>query len=108
MSESFLFILSLSIPFDIRDTEQDSKQGLRTLVHAVGEKYVKYLCLLFFVISQILLVKFIEIKVSTIFSLILMLVFYIFLLYKTKNDQHDYYFLYGFDSLIILKLLLLL
>lgn len=108
MAESFIFILSLCIPFDIRDTEQDKKQGLITLVHILGQKKLKAICILLFILSLGILQHFIELKVSTVFSMIIMLAFYVFLIYKTKNDQHDYYFLYGIDSLIIFKLLLLL
>lgn len=108
MTESFLFILALTIPFDIRDTEHDQKQNLITLVHLLGERSVKFLCLFFYLGSQVILFQYVEIEVTTVFSAIIMWSFYVFLLMKSQSNQHDYYFLYGIDSLIIFKLLLLL
>lgn len=38
LSTRFLFILALTIPFDIRDIETDRQYGLKTLAHITGER----------------------------------------------------------------------
>jgi 4-hydroxybenzoate polyprenyltransferase len=107
-TESFLFILALTIPFDIRDNEQDRMQGLKTLVHILGEGKLKILCFIIFTTALAIGLYLAGPALHRLFISLGMLIFYSFLLGRSWNNQHDYYFLYGMDSLIILKLLLLL
>lgn len=50
----FLFIFALTIPFDLRDKDSDSKQGLITLAHAINEKQA-YQLASFLIVIQFLI-----------------------------------------------------
>lgn len=103
--ESFLYILALTIPFDIRDFEHDKKEGLKTLVHLIGIHKAKILC---FVLMALSFAITFSVQSVNVFSTIVVFGCYTLLLFNSKSGQHDYYYFYGFDSLIILKLLLLI
>ena len=100
--ESFCFILALTIPFDIRDFEYDQKLKLKTLVHLMGIKKTKVICMLLMLLSLSITLN----SHTTFYPVVgLILVIYSYILLKAKSSLHDYYFFFGLDSLIILKLL---
>lgn len=101
--ESFCYILALTIPFDIRDYDHDKQLNLKTIVHLLGFKNAKILCLILmsyclFIAGQ---------NTGNYPIAIGLLLYYCALLIKSKSFLHDYYFFYGMDSLIILKILLI-
>jgi len=51
--ERFLFIIAITIPFDIRDMEVDSSTGLRTLPHVLGVSRSKVLAVLLLGLSGV-------------------------------------------------------
>lgn len=104
-AESFSFILALTIPFDIRDSEHDKKYQLKTLMHLLGIKKVKILCIGLMTFSLSVSLVFHN---ANVMASMLILVMYCYFLIKAKSSLHDYYFFFGLDSLIILKLLFIL
>ena len=106
--EAFTFILALSIPFDIRDMENDIKDGILTIPIKLGLKWTKILCLLIFFVFLTLQAYLIPTSIAFFVLSGLFFLVYSFMLYKTYPYQNDALFLYGFDGLICIKLLFLL
>jgi len=105
--ECFVFILALTIPFDIRDAEEDVFQHIKTFATNFSLMNVRRLCFILFISSQLMSIyylpfSYVTVLFSTIFSVI-----YFYLLANSWPGQKESIFLYGFDGLIILKLALL-
>ena len=104
--QRFLWIIVLTIPFEIRDLSYDSK-GLRTFPQVLGIKRSKALGIFFLLV--ILIIEFLKdtISHSYLFSLlIIILVTGIFLL-LTKERQSRYYTSFWVEGIPIVWLLLL-
>jgi 4-hydroxybenzoate polyprenyltransferase len=106
--ECFLFILSLAIPFDIRDLETDSLESIKTIPIKFGIKNSRFICLFLFLCSLVLQFQYIELNLMSIIITLLFCIIYIVLLKNTWPGQKDEYFLYGFDGLMAFKLLYLM
>lgn len=104
-----LFLLICTLPFDIRDMEQDSYYHLKTIPHYIGEVRAKWLCFLLIFLHILLLwaspylfsVKLGMIMIDLIIALILH-----FLLFR-KNAGYNQVYLLDF-SLILQYLCVLL
>ena len=103
LSCKFLFILLVTIPFDIRDMKQDSYYHLKTVPLALGQLKAQYLCYLLGVL-HILLVLAIptlsEIKIGLILCDILVLI-----LFKTKifKEQNSFLNVYLLDLVLVFQ-----
>ncbi len=97
----FLFMVSIIIPFDIRDIHLD-EDTKKTIPQVIGELRARYLSIALLVSSQIIL--FLEYKNmgSLIFAFISIII-----LYKANSKRHDMYFSALTDGLLILQTLLL-
>lgn len=49
----FLFIYAITLPFDIRDLEQDSADGVKTVANTLGLKQLKLICYFLLVLSSL-------------------------------------------------------
>lgn len=101
LSCKFLFILLVTIPFDIRDMKQDSYYHLKTVPLALGEIRAKYLCYLLGILHILLVLAMptsTEIKIGLILCDILVL-----LLFKTKifKEQNNFLNVYLLDLLLV-------
>ena len=93
----FLFILSITLPFDIRDYHRDFEKSLITTPHVIGialTKIVAIVCL--FAFTTIYLIRFHSghIMILTIITAILVV--------KSSHDKKDYYYTFYIDGTIIL------
>lgn len=103
----FLFILAITIPFDIRDFRVDKKMKIKTLPNLLGNSKVlklAFICLLIYgILNVILYFKNWKIAFPLIFSAILTG----FLIWKNKHSKTEYYYAFVLDGLMILQFLLL-
>lgn len=99
----FIFMLLLTIPFDIRDMQQDSIYKLRTIPTLIGRPYAVLLCYALLVLHTILLFfapyrTFVQLGlVTTNISIGLLFYFLIF------RQTHRYHFVYLLDIALIFQ-----
>lgn len=105
--ESFLFILALTIPFDIRDIENDNFDGLKTLATRFQTSTVKRISLTIFVLSAIIQFQFLALSLKNIIITVFIMIVYLLILSRVWPNQKETYFLVGLDGIILLKLLYL-
>jgi 4-hydroxybenzoate polyprenyltransferase len=106
--ECFIFILALTIPFDIRDLKSDSLESIKTIPIKLGVNKSRFFCTFLFFISVVLQFKYLELNIINIIITVVLCASYIFLIKNSWPSQNDKYFLYGFDGLMAFKLLYLL
>lgn len=99
----FLFVVALTIPFDIRDVTYDSEK-LLTLPLLIGVHKAKFLGLLFLVFSVGIETYLFGLKNSL--ALVMASVFLIVLLLKASINQSKYYSAFWVEGIPILWLLL--
>ncbi len=107
VSKRMLFILALTIPFDIRDLFQDLKTGVKTIPVIFGEKRAYLFCQILLVGYLVLLFTFNNNGFNRdFFALALSVLLTGWLIFKSewKKDE-TYYFLY-MDGVLILQYLL--
>lgn len=93
----FLFILAITIPFDVRDLTVDEKSKM-TLPQLIGVKKSLVLAVLL-ILTQALLFGKVSIVLVSIIGAILIL--------KTNKNSNDLYFSFWIDGLLILQTLAL-
>ncbi len=101
---NFLFMIAITIPFDIRDLKLDAK-AIKTIPQWLGENKSKNLSLYIYFLSQILLVF---IAYELVFGLTIFIGLGIVLLLKVKQNNKEMYFSGAIDGLLILQYVLLL
>lgn len=103
----FLFIVAITIPFDIRDLFQDQSNALRTIPVIFGEKKSLFLCQLFLATSLILLFTYTP-KLDADFWAISISIFISgWLILKSRWKKNEYYFFLLLDGTMILQLIIL-
>jgi len=101
--DCFLFIFSLTILFDLRDTQRDLSSGLKTFSTQFSRRFVLTFSFFLFFLSlytHSLLRGAIH---NSLITIIILLVSFLSLLPRLKSGAHDYYFLIGIDGLILIK-----
>ncbi|MGV6861208.1 MAG: hypothetical protein ACWA41_05525 [Putridiphycobacter sp.] len=103
VTSSFLFMIAITIPFDIRDLgiDADSK---RTIPQVLGEKNARTLALTLLTISQILLMVFWP---SYTTGILIFCVLGLIFLSQAKQGQKDIYFSGVIDGLLVLQTFLI-
>lgn len=101
--QRFLFVVVLTIPFDIRDIPYDSK-NLLTLPHLLGLRNVKILGLLFLGIS--VLIEIFVFGTNNIWIIVFIAICLSFLLFRATDNQTKYYSAFWVESIPILWLVL--
>ncbi|WP_159636753.1 hypothetical protein [Sphingobacterium composti Ten et al. 2007 non Yoo et al. 2007] len=104
----FLFILLVTLPFDIRDMKQDSYYHLKTVPIALGQLKAQYLCYLLGVLHILLVVAMPttnDIKIGLILCDVL-----VFILFKTKifKEQNSFLNVYLLDLVLVMQYVLCL
>ncbi|MVZ64923.1 hypothetical protein GQF61_03600 [Sphingobacterium sp. DK4209] len=103
-----LFLLVCTLPFDIRDIEQDTKYNLKTLPTIVGEQAAINLAYLLG-IAHLFLIAFspysIPVKAGMLLTTVLILVLMKSVLFTSKKNYHSVYLL---DLALIVQWLLVL
>jgi 4-hydroxybenzoate polyprenyltransferase len=105
VSERFLFIFIITLPFDIRDLDIDRRNAVQTIPALIGQKATFYLglsCLIFWVFIVYLLYPFV------VFLPLLLTAFVtLFFIKYASQQQHDYFFTAGVDGLMLLQFILI-
>ena len=106
--ESFIFILALSIPFDIRDYSEDKKQNFTTIVTRLGLVKSKFLCS--FIWITYLVTKPLNHSLDTrdLIVLSFMSLMYFILLKKISPKISRFYTYIYLDSIILIQIFLVL
>ena len=110
--EKFLFILAITIPFDIRDNSIDQKMKLKTISTSLGLKLPRYLALILLFIALILLIALCEaFQVLTLNSVLAHFFTYVIcgvLILNTKYHFKDQYFTGLMDGTMIILMIIVL
>ena len=93
----FLFIVSITLPFDIRDFKTDQENLLTTIPHVVGIKLAKALSLLCLTIFYLMMLP----SLRLIYLTVLFLIAAGLILYSSSRRK-NYYFTLFIDGTIIL------
>jgi len=99
---SFAFIVSITIPFDIRDIDLDEKSK-KTIPQLIGVKSAVYLSIGLIIFSQILL----QYLISFNAGIWIFIPSAIFILFQSEKTQPELFFSGLVDGLLILQLVLL-
>jgi hypothetical protein len=105
--ERFIFILAVSMPFDIRDYERDKEQAVLTIPGLVGKKNAVIISI--FILSAFIFSSLIYNGWSYIFlsrTLIGLLAGYFIV--NASNTRKEFYFLLYMDGILLLYFLILL
>jgi len=95
----FTFILSITIPFDIRDFYLDLKENLITMPRIFGFKVSKYIALTFLVINTILIVNWHDKHYENIIISFLAAI----LIWHSDRKRSNLYFGLWIDGLLVLN-----
>jgi 4-hydroxybenzoate polyprenyltransferase len=109
VAKRFLFFGALTIPFDIRDLFQDSQSGLKTIPVVYGEKAAYMFCQVLLAGYIILLFLFRNNGFNNdFFALTITAVLAGWLIFKSKLEKSEYYYIFFVDGVLILQYLLLM
>lgn len=100
----FLFMISITIPFDVRDMEKDEKE-IKTIPQILGEKKSIYLALFFLTLSVLLKIILLD---ELIIGVLLFFTIAFVLYLKSNHKKSELYFLGWIDGLFILSVSLIL
>lgn len=105
----FLFIVALTIPFDIRDMFDDAKNGTKTIPVIFGEKGAYLFCQLLLIGYLILLFIFKGRGFDLDFlALSLTTVLMGWLIFKSKWEKNEYYYFFYMDGVLILQYVIII
>lgn len=103
-----LFLLICTLPFDIRDMQQDSYYHLKTIPRMIGERRSKFLCYLFLLVHVLLVLGApysVGVKVGLVVTNLLIVLLFWFFLFQKRREFHNVYLL---DSALIVQYLAVL
>ncbi len=101
----FLFILAITLPFDIRDIYQDRIFRLKTIPVLVGEENALRLCQLLLFVYLLLLFVFAESINNEILALAFTVFLTSFFIFNTKIKKSEYYYFLILDGTLVLQFL---
>jgi len=102
-TQRFLFVVALTIPFDIRDLPFDSEKMV-TLPQLIGITKTKYLGVLFLILA--LLIDVFVLKTTHFFAMALTNIILAILIYKSATKQGKYYSAFWVEGIPILWFIL--
>jgi len=97
--EKFLFILGITIPYDIKDMKEDKAVGIKTMAMKFGIKRTKWISNFFLFIGMILAMLIYE---QEFYSTILVYVIAMFLNIKLNEEKDEFWYTFLIDGTIIL------
>lgn len=109
--DRFLFVLAITLPFDIRDLSVDKIEGTLTIPQWLGTRATKMLslvCLGFGLLIVANLFKKSAIDLSYLMSTLMTYIIAGFLVIKSNEKNSDFYYSGWMDGLLILQWLLML
>lgn len=105
----FLFVVAITIPFDIRDMFQDKVFSLKTIPTLFGERKAYLLCQLMLAVYIILLFLFRNKGFDADFiALTATVVLTGWLIFKSKWERNEYYYFFYLDGTLILQYAMLI
>lgn len=108
LAKRFLFIVAITIPFDIRDMFQDKSYNLKTIPTVFGEKNAYLFCQLMLASCLILLFLFRGHGFNAdFFALALTILLTGWLIFKSKWEKNEYYYFFFLDGTLILQFVML-
>ena len=105
--EKFLYILAITLPFDIRDLKHDKTINLKTIPLAIGVKPTIAIALILLLLSLATVLVFYQL---TFYAKCIYLFFYLIsaiLIFFSYKKRSDFYYLLFIDGLMILPAILL-
>ncbi len=104
--ERILFMLAITLPFDIRDIKVDSRNGVKTIATEFGEKRTVHLALISLLIGFIILALFYFLSLKPIYFLLRYTFVYLitgYLIFISNSNKQDYHFTGFLDGTLILR-----
>ncbi len=108
IAKRLLFIMALTIPFDIRDLYQDKSLNLKTIPVAYGERKALIFCQLLLALYLLMLFGFEKNFTLNVLALGLTILISGWLIFKANFKKNEYYYFFGLDGLLILQYLSLI
>jgi 4-hydroxybenzoate polyprenyltransferase len=111
ITERFLFLTAICIPFDIRDLKIDKEDNIQTLPHILGESTATRIGLLCLCISGILILMESvgdSITIKTFVALILSTLVTAILIAATSSKRNEYFYVAGIDGTMLIQGVLIL
>jgi 4-hydroxybenzoate polyprenyltransferase len=103
VSKRFLFIMAITLPFDIRDLYQDRLFHLKTIPVLIGKKNALRLCHALLAIYVLFIYFFSDSINSGVVALTLTTILTGVLVYSTKNEKKEYYYFLLLDGTLLLQ-----
>lgn len=104
----FLFVVAITIPFDIRDMFQDAMFELKTIPTIFGERKAYLFCQTMLAVYLVLLFLFQNKGFnSDFFGLMLTVMLTGWLIFKSKWERNEYYYFFYLDGTLILQLVMM-
>ncbi len=101
----FLFVIGITIPFDIRDSDSDGKE-LKTIPQVIGKNYAKSLSIISLLLSGLLFwLEFEEWNSLVIVWMITLLIAVIFVL-NSAEKRKNFYYSFWIESCSLLPLII--
>ena len=101
----FLFVVGITIPFDIRDSDSDERQ-LKTIPQVIGVKYAKTLSIISLILSSILFwVEFGEWNILVKSWMITILISIVFVI-NSSEKRKDFYYSFWIESCSLIPLII--
>jgi 4-hydroxybenzoate polyprenyltransferase len=104
VTEIFLFMFSITQPFDIRDLELDKKSNIKTLPMVIGIENTKFLCLFTLLIS--LVISFFIYENTFFIGIALSAAYTAFLIVFSTPSKSEYYYSFFLESTMLVRVLL--
>ena len=104
--ERFFFILSITLMFDVRDLNHDSKK-LHTFPQSIGVIKTKWLSVFFLSIASIGLIN-LDLSSYQLLGVVFVYMLTLFMVYGSKPDKDDIYYSGWFDGVIGLHALVII
>ncbi|WP_017257443.1 UbiA prenyltransferase family protein [Pedobacter arcticus] len=105
----FLFLVAITVPFDIRDMFQDRVYELRTIPTIFGEKKAYLFCQVMLLTYMVLLFFFRNRGFDAdFFGLGITAVLTGWLIFKSKWEKNEYYYFFYLDGTLILQYVMML
>jgi len=101
----FLFVIAITIPFDIRDLFQDKQFQLKTIPVILGPRKANQLCQLLMAAHIFLLIVFVDRIDLPALGLIAVTLLAAWLVFKSRWEKNEYYYFLFLDGTLILQFL---
>ncbi len=104
--ERFLFIFIITLPFDIRDYKSDIASNVSTIPGMIGIRNAKILAVGCMVVFMIIAIIHYPFRTGNFWARIISAVSTLYIVYKTEETNHEYYFTGLLDGTMVIQFLL--